>query len=101
MRIVPPSWRSYPYMVDDQGKRHNLRFLACWPCLMLAFAIPSYVVPLIYRRHSAWGIPLEMLIFGLIGYGILQLCMCVVYLMAKRGCTQVFKPQGTDLNDPS
>ncbi len=55
---------------------------------------------MIYQRRSYWGVLLEILIFGLLFCVVLQICMCIVYLIAKLGCTQVFEPQGTDLNDP-
>ena len=100
MKIMFPTWKSFPYMVDDQDKRHNLRFWIRWLCWTIAFVVPKYVVPLIYKHNSGWGILLEALIHGLLCFIIIQICMCVLYLIAKMGCIKVFKPEGTDMNDP-
>ena len=100
MKIVFPFWKSFPFMIDDQNKRHNLRFWIRWLCWTIAFVAPRFVVPLIYEHRSGWGILLEALIHGVLIYIIIQICASVVYLTAKLGCIKVFKPDATDMNDP-
>ena len=100
MKIVFLFWKSFPFMIDDQNKRHNLRLWIRWLCWTIAFVVSRFVVPLIYEHRSGWGILLEVLIAGVLFYIIIQICASVVYLVAKLGCTKVFKPGATDMNDP-
>ncbi len=101
MKIMPPTWRSYPYMVDDRGQRHVLKTWIRGLCTFLVSFGTLEITPLIVRHYEVRSILLQMLIFLVIWFAASLLCLGVVCLIARLGCTKVFKPEGPDLNDPT
>ena len=100
MKIVFPFWKSYPFMIDDQDRRHNLRFWIRWFCCIVAFYSSYKLTPMIYEAHSIFEYILEAIIYMLICYIILLICSSIVYLIAIAGCTKMFKTDEFASNDP-